>query len=232
MQADVLYRTLGGVSGSHHSHMKKLQPDLWQSTIHRAGVLNTHAYLLERPAGNILFYNTGNEDDLREIAERSGIAWQLLTHRDEAGPSQARIRDRFGCRLGCSAIEAPFVARHGKPDLAFGPSEDRIEDVFIIHTPGHTDGSVCFFYRSPSGKSYLFTGDTIFQWDGEWSTLVLAGSGGRADDLSESLVRLKTISPDLVMSSGFVGEVAYREVTRGEWTAVLDDRIEALRSRS
>lgn len=212
--------------------MKQLQPDLWQSTLHRSGILNTHAYLLERPAGNILFYNTGNEDDLRHISERGGIAYQLLTHRDEAGPSQARIRNRFGCQLGCSAIEAPFVSVHGKPDLLFGPSDDRIEDVGIIHTPGHTDGSVCFFYRSPYGGSYLFSGDTIFQWDGEWSTLVLPSAGGKAADLAESLGKLKAISPDLVMSSGFVGEVAYREVTPEEWTGVLDDRIEALGSRS
>ena len=212
--------------------MKQLQPDLWQSTIHRAGILNTHAYFLARPAGNILFYNTGNEADLQEMAERGGVAYQLLTHRDEAGPSQARVRDRFGSRLGCSAIEAPFVSPHGKPDLLFGPGHDRIEDVAIIHTPGHTDGSICFSYRSPYGKSYLFSGDTIFQWDGEWSTLVLPGSGGNAADLARSLTRLKEISPDLVMSSGFVGEVAYREVTRVGWTAVLDATIARLAASS
>ena len=212
--------------------MKQLQPDLWQSTIHRAGILNTHAYFLARPAGNILFYNTGHEADLREMAERGGVAYQLLTHRDEAGPSQAGIRDRFGCRLGCSAIEAPFVSAYGKPDLLFGASDDRIEDVGIIHTPGHTDGSICFFYGSPYGRSYLFSGDTIFQWDGEWSTLVLPGSGGSANDLARSLTKLKEISPDLVMSSGFVGEVAYREVAPDEWPAVLEDRVAALRPRS
>ena len=107
--------------------MKQLQPDLWQSAIHRSGILNTHAYFVERPAGNILFYNTGNDDDLRAMSELGGVAYQLLTRRDEAGPSQARIRDRFGCRLGCSAIEAPFVAASGKPDLLFGPSDDRME---------------------------------------------------------------------------------------------------------
>lgn len=212
--------------------MKQLQPDLWQSTIHRAGILNTHAYFLSRPAGNILFYNTGNEADLREMTALGGIAYQLLTHRDEAGPSQARIRARFGCKLGCSAIEAPFVSASGKPDLLFGPSDDRIEDVTIIHTPGHTDGSVCFFYRSPYGGSYLFSGDTIFQWDGEWSTLVLPGSGGSAADLAQSLTKLREVSPNLVMSSGFVGEVAYREVTREGWTAVLDATIARLAASS
>ncbi len=208
--------------------MKQLQPDLWQSTIHRAGILNTHAYFLVRPTGNILFYNTGNEDDLKEMAALGGIAYQLLTHRDEAGPSQTRIRARFGCKLGCSAIEAPFVGVHGEPDLLFEAGADRIENVAIIHTPGHTDGSICFFYQSPYGKSYLFSGDTIFQWDGEWSTLVLPGSGGSAADLAQSLTKLREVSPDHVMSSGFVGEVAYREVTREGWTAVLDATIARL----
>lgn len=212
--------------------MKQLQPDLWQSEIHRSGILNTHAYFVERPSGNVLFYNTGNDADLRQMSELGGVAYQLLTHRDEAGPSQARIRARFGCKLGCSAIEAPFVSASGKPDLLFGPSDDRIEDVTIIHTPGHTDGSICFFYRSPYGGSYLFSGDTIFQWDAEWSTLVLPGSGGSAADLVDSLGKLKAISPDLVMSSGFVGEVAYREVTREGWTAVLDATIARLAASS
>ncbi len=212
--------------------MKQLQEDLWQTTIHRSGILNTHAYFLERPAGNILFYNTGNEDDLRQMSERGGIACQLLTHRDEAGPSQARLRDRFGCKLGCSAIEAPFVGVHGKPDLLFDANDDRIEDIDVIHTPGHTNGSICFFYRSPHGKSYLFSGDTIFQWEGEWSTLVLPNAGGSAADLARSLARLRDTSPDIVMSSGFVGEVAYREVSRDEWTAVLDDRIAGLAASS
>ena len=96
------------------------------------------------------------------------------------------VRPRRGSETGSGADSAaasskpPSVGVHGEPDLLFGPSDNRIEDVAIIHTPGHTDGSICFFYTSPHGKSYLFSGDTIFQWDGEWSTLVLPHSGGSA----------------------------------------------------
>ncbi len=208
--------------------MKQIAPDLWQSSLHSSGILNTHAYFLERPSGNVLFYNTGDEDDLQHMSDHGGVVYQLLTHRDEAGPSQARIRERFGCKLGCSAIEAPFVAKHGKPDLEFGTDDDRIEDIDIIHTPGHTDGSVCFFYRSSHGQSYLFSGDTIFQWNGEWSTFVLSNSGGSEAALADSLEALRAYSPDIVLSSGFVGEVAYREVTREEWTAALYERIARL----
>ena len=205
--------------------MKQIAPDLWQSSLHSSGILNTHAYFLERPSGNVLFYYTGEEDDLRHMSDRGGVSWQLLTHRDEAGPSQARIRDRFGCKLCCSAIEAPFVAKHGKPDLELGADDRRIEDIEIIHTPGHTDGSICYFYNSPHGRSYLFSGDTIFQWNGKWSTFVLPGSGGSKAALAESLKVLRTYSPDIVLSSGFVGDVAYREVGPEAWMAVLDERI-------
>ena len=70
------------------------------------GTLNTHAYFLLRPEGNVLFYNTGNDDDLEEITELGGIQFQLLSHRDESGPSLNRIKDRFGSKLCCSALEA------------------------------------------------------------------------------------------------------------------------------
>lgn len=205
--------------------MKQIAPDLWQSALYSSGILNTHAYFLERPSGNVLFYNTGDEGDLRHMTDRGGIAWQLLTHRDEAGPSQAWIRDRFGCKLCCGVIEAPFVTKHGKPDLELGADDRRIEDIEIIHTPGHTDGSICYFYNSPHGRSYLFSGDTIFQWNGRWSTFVLSGSGGSEAALAESLKGLRAYSPDIVLSSGFVGDVAYRDVKPKEWVAVLDDRI-------
>ena len=68
--------------------MKQIAPDLWQSSLYQTGILNTHAYFLERPSGNVLFYNTGDDDDLRHISEHGGVAYQLLTHRDEAGASQ------------------------------------------------------------------------------------------------------------------------------------------------
>ena len=146
--------------------MRQLQEDLWQSTIHSMGTLNTHAYFLLRPEGNVLFYNTGNDDDLEKMAELGGIRFQLLSHRDESGPSLNRIKDRFGSRLCCSALEAAIIGEDAQVDISFQLTAHHLGDIDIIHTPGHTAGSICFFYKSPYGKSYLFTGDTIFQ--SEW----------------------------------------------------------------
>ena len=125
--------------------MKQLQEDLWQSTIHSMGSLNTHAYFLRRPEGNVLFYNTENEGNFEEMAELGGIQFQLLSHRDESGPSLNRIKDRFGARLCCSALEAPIVGKDATVDIAFQVEDHHLGDIDIIHTPGHTEGSICFF---------------------------------------------------------------------------------------
>lgn len=196
------------------------------------GTLNTHAYFLRRPEGNVLFYNTGDEGDLEKIAALGGIQFQLLSHRDEAGPSLNRIKDRFGSKLCCSALEALIIGNDAPVDITFQSSDHHLGDIEIIHTPGHTDGSICFFYKSPYGKSYLFTGDTIFQWDGKWATLVIPRAGASEASLADSLLRLRDLNPDIVMCSAFVGDVSFVEVVGDEWAQAIDDNVSRLRKES
>ena len=212
--------------------MKQLQEDLWQSTIHSMGSLNTHAYFLRRPEGNVLFYNTGHEGDFEKIAELGGIQFQLLSHRDESGPSLNRIKDLFGSKLCCSALEAPIVGNDARVDVTFQAEDHHLGDIDVIHTPGHTQGSICFFYKSPYGKSYLFTGDTIFQLKAKWATLAFPRAGGSKASLAESLKRLRDLDPDVVMSSAFVGDVSFVEVTGDEWTQAIDDNVSRLKKES
>ncbi len=54
----------------------------------------------------------------------------------------------------------------------------------VIHTPGHTKGSICLL-----GKGFIFTGDTIFK-DGFGRTDL---PGGSQADLEKSLRKLKMI---------------------------------------
>ena len=196
------------------------------------GSLNTHAYFLRRPEGNVLFYNTGDEGDLEKIAGLGGIQFQLLSHRDEAGPSLNRIKERFGSKLCGSALEAPFVGEDAHVDIAFQSNDRHLGDIDIIHTPGHTAGSICFFYKSPYGKSYLFAGDTIFQSNAKWATLVFAQAGGSEAALAESLLRLRDLNPDMVMCSAFVGDASVVEITGDEWAQAIDDNVNRLMKES
>ena len=212
--------------------MKQLQEDLWQSTIHSMGALNTHAYFLRRPEGNVLFYNTGHDGDLDQMAELGGMQFQLLSHRDESGPSLKRIKDLFGSMLCCSALEVPVIGKDAQVDMVFQSSDHRLGDIDIIHTPGHTAGSICFFYKSPYGKSYLFTGDTIFQSNAKWATLVFPNAGGSEASLADSLLRLRDLNPDVVMCSAFVGDVSVVEVTGDEWAQAIDGNVSRLSKES
>lgn len=208
--------------------MKQLYPDLWQTSIYRSGELSSHAYFLLHPAGNILFYSTGDNAELDHIEQLGGIKYQLLTHRDEAGPSLQRIQQRFGSMLMFSEYERDAIGEHALADRYFEVDDHKLGDIDVLHTPGHTGGSVCFFYQSPHGKSYLFTGDTFFQWQDRWATLVLASTGGSEAALAKSLLKLRSLNPDVVISSGFVGEVGVKEVTRDEWVEAIDTEIHKL----
>lgn len=102
------------------------------------------------------------------------------------------LRDPFKSLAGVFGVrqepmKADITVRGGDV-LPFGESEIR-----VIHTPGHTKGSVC--YRI---GNCLFSGDTLF-----------CGSAGRTDfpggssaELSASLHRLKMLEGDLTVYPG------------------------------
>lgn len=210
--------------------MKKVFNNLWQNSRYSSGMLNTHAYVLEREQGNILFYNTGAKNDVSHIESLGGVTLQLLTHRDEVGASQAKFRSLFNTKLGIGTLEASFAQKYSPVDFSFDDSDLAIEDIEIIHTPGHTDGSVCYFYKPKQGKSYLFTGDTFFLAHGQWSTFVLHSFGGTNEAMIASLNKIRTLNPDVVLSSGFIGELAFKEMTEQQWHEAIDAQLVKLMS--
>ena len=205
--------------------MKQIKPDLWQTSLYKTGMLSSHAYYLKTPKGGVLLYNTGDRADLDEIDSLGGIDYQLLTHRDESAPSQKTIRERFHSKLVCSEYELSAIIKNGAVDIALEKGDHTIYDIKIIETPGHTGGSISFYYESKHGN-YLFTGDTIFQWKGKWSTLVISSAGGNTKALQKSLTRLKAFDPDIVMSSGFVEDSALVHIRKNDWCKVINSLID------
>lgn len=204
--------------------MRQIYPDLWQTAtdhpIPDAPRVATHAYLLTRPEGNLLFYATRQPEEHDAIAELGGLTRQYLSHEDEVGPHLAVLRERFGGQLVCHAAELEAVQAAAPVDLTFEGRETHLGNLEVIPTPGHTPGSACFLLRSPHGKSYLFTGDTLFLSDGRWETLVF-----REEDravLRRSLAILAELEPDVVLSSASLGEPAYREMRPGEWRRAVE----------
>lgn len=195
--------------------MRQVQPDLWETEVESPFPgLTTHAYLYQRVQGNVLFYNTSQQADIAQFAELGGVAYQLLSHRDEVGESLALIRERFQAKLGIHKQDQESLSEVLKADLVFTDRQALLDDVEIIPTPGHTLGSVCFLVQSLSGKRYLFTGDTLYLSDWGWQPGMLSFSDKTA--LAESLNLLQTLQPDLVISSAYSGQTAI-EVVTGQW---------------
>lgn len=216
--------------------MKQLAPDLWQTSTRTLfdGVYS-HAYLLTRPQGNLLLYSIGEDqqDDLDAIEQLGGVDVQVLSHRDEIGPALNLIRDRFGSRLGYHEADDHAIRETAAADLFVDADcgDSLLEGIEVLHTPGHTPGSICLRYESPHGKSYLFTGDTIVPSADSWATGVYAEIEGDAADLVESLTRLRDHSADLVISSAHGTGSGYVETTPDAWRDAIDGRIESLKKR-
>ena len=211
--------------------MRQLYPDLWQTAQQKQfSVLNVHAYLLELPDGNALFYNPRSSGNFRAIADLGGVTHHYLSHCHEVGDSLVGIAERFDSKLCCHASVKPYLANTMPADVYFNSPDREVHsgNVEVIHTPGHTDNSVCYRYRSPHGKTYLFTGDTLYLDNGEWATLVVSGDGGNQRELADSLALLRSLDVDVIICSVAVGEMRIVEVTSIQWHRIIDDLITPL----
>jgi hydroxyacylglutathione hydrolase len=193
--------------------------------------LTTHAYLWRRPNGNVLFYSPAGDADFDAIDELGGVAAQYLSHLDEAGPSLARIAERFGSRLHAPAAEVDVIGQHANVDV---PVEGRrqVDDngVEVIPTPGHSVGSSCYLVTGVDGTKYLFTGDTMFPaGDGTWTTFLVPGRSDAAQ-LIASLELLRKETPDIVISSAFGGDTAIETVDARRWSDIVGQALASVPS--
>ena len=145
------------------------------------------------------------------LAER-GWTLKLIvsTHRhwDHIGDNAA-VAEATGARIAAHLLDrhglerpepiwAPFPIPPSVPalDLAEG-SRIRFGEVElqVLHTPGHTEGSVCLL---AAGERLLFSGDTLFT--GSWGRTDLPG--GSDDQMIDSLARLSRLDEDLRVLPG------------------------------
>ncbi|MDE0628492.1 MAG: hypothetical protein OXH99_19010 [Bryobacterales bacterium] len=210
--------------------MRRLFPDLWQTAQQKQfSSLTVHGYLLDRPAGNALFYNPRSTGDFEAIGDVGGISHHYLSHCHEVSRSLVDVAQRFGSELCCHALVERYLSGTMPADVYFSsPATEMHAGIEVIHTPGHTDNSVCYRYRSPHGRTYLFVGDTLYLDHGGWNTLVVAQDGGHYRDLAGSLALLRTLDVDVVICSVSVGDMKIVEVTRPEWHRIIDELLRPL----
>jgi len=209
--------------------MQQLYADLWQTRAeHPSPGLITHAYLLTREVGNFLFYNSSYEEEWQHMARLGGVRYQWLSHQDEVGAGLAPLHERFDCELSIHQEERCRAEKFAPVMHPFGDSPQERAGIRILPTPGHTRGSVCFYYSSPHGKRYLFTGDTILMDNsGRWRSGYLPGMSDKAM-LVASLRELAVLRPHVVISSATYGKHPWVELSPGDWPAATEEALAEL----
>ncbi|MDQ2818564.1 MAG: MBL fold metallo-hydrolase [Candidatus Eremiobacteraeota bacterium] len=122
-------------------------------------------FVILKDAGVAAFVDPGgNARNIVSTLQRAAVElrYVLLTHKhydhvDSLGEVRAAfpkasvvVHELDAAAIGPAAAGATLVQDGGA--LPFGG-----DDIYVLHTPGHTDGSCCFLF-----KGGVFTGDTLF----------------------------------------------------------------------
>lgn len=151
------------------------------------GQLDTNCWLADDEAGGPLAVidPAGDAEELLHAIAGEEVGVVVLTHGhfDHLGAADA-VREQTGAPLAVHRADAPWITTGaGTGGEMFGmPYRTAVADCLledgdvveagrlrlrVLHTPGHTPGSICLFEEA---QGHLFSGDTLF-----------AGSVGRSD---------------------------------------------------
>ena len=132
------------------------------------GNLESNGYIIyQKEGGDCYIIDPGYNPDkfIKTVKEsKLNVAGILLTHHhyDHVGGVK-KIRDLKGCPVYMHKGDVDMYRDEVDAVLEDGDTVNLDDEIIkVLHTPGHTEGSVCFF----SEKSKLaFTGDTVFNVD-------------------------------------------------------------------
>ncbi len=161
--------------------------------------LDNNVYLVVDEASQqaaVIDTGLGSKDILAKARELGvKVVYILNTHgHPDHTADDAPLKAATGAKLGIFEVDAYRLERNAKEPKWFLPAPPPAvaPDILLkegttvtiggtvlttIHTPGHTEGSCCFY---DAADGILFSGDTLF-----------AGSCGRTDTLGASPARMK-----------------------------------------
>ncbi|MCX7778953.1 MAG: MBL fold metallo-hydrolase [Patescibacteria group bacterium] len=173
----------------------------------KVGPLITNCYLIYSN-NELAIIDPGDEVEkiLEEIKKtKARPKYIILTHYHFDHVSAAKnLKEKTGAKILYHKKEENFLNFSAdqylteKKEIKIGQ-----ESLKIIHTPGHTAGSICLL-----GKNEIFTGDTLFE-NGYGRTDL---AGGSEEDLKDSLNKLSQIlKPEMIVYPGHGEEFQYND---------------------
>lgn len=181
------------------------------------------SFVLERPEGNAIVYNSpGVSGAAESIRALGGASRLLVNHAHEA-------------MYGAPDLDVPvFVHEHDRAEVArampvtgaFDRRQMIDHDLEVIPTPGHTRGTASFLWDDGS-RRFLFTGDFIWIEHGEWKAVVL--DEGLRRPYLESLALVRDLDFDVLVPWGTTEDGPPAAEVSG--TAEIRDRVDAIIDR-
>lgn len=160
------------------------------------GPLLTNCYFLSLEKETVVIDPGFLTQEILEKAKQQKISYIILTHHhwDHILGAQ-ELKKITKAKILIHEEDGKFLKFEADKFLKGGEKlKIGKETLEIIHTPGHTPGSICIL-----ANNFLFTGDTLFE-DGVGRTDL---PGGSAKDLQKSLKILeKIIRPEIKIFPG------------------------------
>jgi len=162
----------------------------------KVGWLETNCYLIYLEK-EVLIVDPGDEKE--KIIDKIGsnkVNRIILTHYHQDHVQEAQlIKDFFDSQILAHRKDISYLNFSGiGVDQALKDNDLIDKELRVMHTPGHTEGSICLV-----GKDFIITGDTLFS-DG-WGRTDLPG--GSSKKMKKSLERIrKEIKPGTISYPG------------------------------
>ncbi|WVZ73038.1 hypothetical protein U9M48_021396 [Paspalum notatum var. saurae] len=186
-----------------------LLPGIYHCGYHSEDSYGATSYLVTHPQGNILIDSPRYNPKLASNIEKLGGArYMFLTHIDDVADHR-----KWAERLKCVRIIHSGDAEESTVDVEWkldgnGPWNIGT-DFELIHTPGHTQGSVCLYYKP---LKVLFTGDHVAKSeDSDDLTLFLMYSKQSVSLQLESIRKLLEVEFEWLLP-GHGHRIKYKDV--------------------
>lgn len=145
------------IAGAVSDFPLQLAPGVFYCGFNSRKSFGGNSYFVEHPDGNWLIDSPRFVEHLaRRFAERGGIRYIFLTHRDDVADAE-KYAARFASTRIIHRLELAAQPEAERVLEGFTPIE-LAPDFLAIPTPGHTRGHCALLYRN----EFLFSGDHIW----------------------------------------------------------------------
>jgi len=163
----------------------------------KVGPLQTNCYLVTNNQGTLIIDPGAESEKILKALGDQKVKALVLTHGHYDHVTEAfYLKEKLNC----------LVMIHKKDEAMMSYSTqvradkllkdgDQLLVLKVIHTPGHSEGSICLYSEK---EKVLFSGDTLFA--GNYGRCDLPGSSQR--EMENSLKRLLTLPPETKVYPG------------------------------